>query len=97
MGELDRDQSEALRGFVEDLAAVLSAEEVSAEYFERSMYGLPAAYRVALVTRRWEVFVGLLTEALDGITAACETPAFARLHAIVRENVDLLPWAMAQL
>jgi hypothetical protein len=98
---LDADQSAALRQFVEDLAEVLAVANVSAEYFERTICGLAAAYHSALLTGKWEIVVAILTETLDQADDARPdadtSPAYLRLRAMIRENVDLLPSEMLRL
>ena len=98
---LDGDQSAALRRFVEDLAEVLGAANVSADYFQRTICGLAAAYHSALLTGKWELAVALLTETLDSTGENGAIPhgsgAYRRLQAMIRENVDLLPSEMLRL
>lgn len=97
---LDADQSAALRRFVEDIGDVLAVANVSAEYFERSVCGLAAAYHAALLTRKWEIVVALLTETLDEVQESRQggaAEAYGRLREIIRENVDLLPEEMLRL
>lgn len=98
---LDGDQSAALRRFVEDLAEVLAVANVSAEYFERTLCGLAAAYHAALLTRKWEVVVALLTDTLDAASDSAPdvrcSSAYDSLRSMIRENVDLLPSEMLRL
>jgi len=100
---LDSEQSASLRRFIEDLGAVLAAADVPAEQFERSICGIAAAYHAALVTRKWDILVAVLTDALGDIEsshyAADEDAAksYRRLRAIVCENADLLPAEMLRL
>ena len=96
---LDADQSAALKRFVDDLAEVLAAANISGDYFERALCALAGAYHAALVTGKWQVVVALLTETMDGISEEVlpSSRAYQRLRAIVAENVDLLPDEMRRL
>jgi hypothetical protein len=100
---LDAEQSASLRRFIDDLGIVLAGADVPAEQFERSVCGLAAAYHAALVTRKWDILVAVLTDAIgeiDGSRYAADENAagsYRRLRAIVCENADLLPAEMLRL
>jgi hypothetical protein len=97
---LDAEQASALRHFTGDLESVLVEARVSPAYFRRSMDGLTAAYRAALLTRKWSVLVAVLADTLDDLGERGGAPAkalslpYRRLLAIVQENQDLLPEEM---
>jgi len=100
--ELDGDQSQALTRFVDDVKSVLATVSVSAEYLNRSIAGLSAAYRAALVTGRWGLLVAVLADALDDLdhrtyTIKARSSSYWRLRAIVEENADLLPAEMRSI
>lgn len=100
--ELDGDQSAALARFVDDVNSVLATVTVSAEYLNRSIAGLSAAYRAALVTGRWGLLVAVLADALDDLhhrnyKIKARSSSYWRLRAIVEENADLLPPEMRSI
>lgn len=100
---LDADQTAALRSFVLDLDDVLAEALMAPGSAERLTRGLAAAYYSALVTRKWQFFIALLSTALDDLAEAGYRPRGAsarqywRLRAMVRENADLLSPEMLRI
>jgi hypothetical protein len=97
-GGLDKDQSAALQRFFDDVESVLHDARVSAEYSIRSVRTLEAAYRAALVTRKWNLLFAILADALDALEhsgRATPSSSYRRLRSAVFENADLLPPEMS--
>ena len=95
---LDQDQSAALQRFVADVEAVLADARVSSEYSIRSLRTLEAAYRIALVTGKWNLLFAILADALDALERsgrAEPSSSYDRLRSAVFENADLLPPEMS--
>ena len=95
---LDQDQSAALQRFVADVEAVLADARVSSEYSMRSLRALEAAYRIALLTRKWHLLFAILADALDSLEQSgriMPSSSYDRLRSAVFENADLLPVEMA--
>lgn len=101
--DLDRDQTEALRRFVQDLDSVLTEAHVPVGYYRRLVRGLGSAYNAALGAGNWHFFIVLLSSALDDLEEAGYAPRsraasqYWRLRAMVRENADLLSPEMLRI
>ncbi len=81
-----------------DIDSVMADARVSAEYATRSRRALEAAYRAALVTRKWNLLVAILADALDALEQsgrATPSSSYRRLRSAVFENADLLPPEMS--
>ncbi len=97
-GGLDEDRLAALQRFIDDVRTLFEHSAMPGEASRRTIETLSAAYCAALTGGAWGLLVAALADALDSVeslslSAATELPR-RRLQALVRENLDLLPFEM---